>query len=61
MRPVEKKNVGETVSYVITDKKEKYEIIRTKEQYAAWRIAHRTLRMRCFLHRWHGLGESCVV
>ncbi len=35
----------------ITDKKEKYEIIRTKEQYAAWRIAHRTLRMRCFLHR----------
>ena len=30
----------------ITDKKEKYEIIRTKEQHAAWRIAHRTLRMR---------------
>ena len=61
MRPVEKKNVGETVSYVITDKKEKYEIIRTKEQYAAWRIAYRTLRMRSFLHRWHGLGESSFV
>lgn len=45
----------------LTDKKEKYEIIRTKEQYAAWRIAHRTLRMSCLLHRWHGLGESSFV
>ena len=31
---------------IVGDKKEKIEIIRTKEQNAAWRIAHRALRMR---------------